>query len=146
MPAVQRTPIDPSRVVCLGPLPENVQLQITQQTAPAVPRIVMPDGRTVVPSSGDVSPQDTPSSPDSPRGNRRGSVDSLGSNFTVDEENRIRGETARERSVRQPGSTEGEGDYPRSPHSMERIEAGFELVHVPQVAEKRYSWEEERTT
>jgi hypothetical protein len=26
---------------------------------------------------------------------------------------------------------------------MERIEAGSELIHVPQVAEKRYSWEDQ---
>jgi hypothetical protein len=26
---------------------------------------------------------------------------------------------------------------------MERIDAGSELIHVPQVAEKRYSWEDQ---
>ncbi|KAK3400086.1 aspartic peptidase domain-containing protein [Sordaria brevicollis] len=36
-----------------------------------------------------------------------------------------------------------EEDFPRSPRSMERIEAGSELVHVPQVAAQRYSWEAE---
>jgi len=27
---------------------------------------------------------------------------------------------------------------------MERIDGGSELIHVPQIAEKRYSWEEDR--
>jgi len=40
----------------------------------------------------------------------------------------------------QPSSND-ESDYPGSPLSMERIETGSELVHVPQVADKRYSWE-----
>lgn len=34
-------------------------------------------------------------------------------------------------------------DMPCSPCSLERIETGAELVHVPQVPERRYSWEDE---
>lgn len=57
----------------------------------------------------------------------------------MDEENRLQVEdVTRQASVRQPP----EDSQPRSPRSMERIDMGFELVHVPQVAEKRYSWEE----
>lgn len=80
--ALQRTPLDPSRVICLGP--------------------------------------------------RRG-------NFTAVE-------AAQEpRTLPEPADEDGDPDaHPRSPRSMERIEAGAELVHVPQVAEKRYSWEEPR--
>ena len=143
MPAVQRTPIDPSKVVYLGPLPESVQLQLARQASSSVPIIVTPDGRTVAPSSRDSSPHHAPSPltspPTSPGRVRRGSVDSLGSNFTVEEAGRIGDEGERHHSVRQ---AEGQGAPGPGPHTIQRIEAHSELVHVPQVAEKRYSWEE----
>jgi hypothetical protein len=50
----------------------------------------------------------------------------------------------RQHSMLQTQHEEGDDndDMPRSPRSMERIDAGSELIHVPQVADKRYSWEE----
>lgn len=44
---IQRTPIDPSKVVCLGPLPENIQLR----GQPSLPQIVGPDGTKLNPPS-----------------------------------------------------------------------------------------------
>jgi hypothetical protein len=90
------------------------------------------------------------------RSHTQGSTDTLGSNFTVEEETRLRtdeDDVVVIMPTRQPSlgqHEEGEDherqghdhDIPRSPCSMERIEAGSELIHVPQVADKRYSWEE----
>jgi len=142
-PTVQRTPIDPTRVICLGPLPENVPLPNQQPPVPPIPpipEIVTPDGREVgirrsFPQIGvrtdNVGLRQSRAS--------RGSNDSLGSNFTVEEERRLRGNDLSGPASPRPRTDD---DFPRSPRSMERIEAGCELVHVPQVAEKRYSWEE----
>lgn len=139
-PTVQRTPIDPSRVICLGPLPENIQLPHQQ---PPTPRIITPNGRTVETGRSSLRPPGGSRSAGGLTHSRasRGSNDSLGSNFTVEEESRIRHEeVARQQSTRQRPVDD---EFPRSPRSMERIEAGCELVHVPQVADKRYSWEEQ---
>jgi len=91
------------------------------------------------------------------RSHTQGSTDTLGSNFTVEEETRLRTDEddvvvipTRQSSLGHEEDHEREDherqghdhDIPRSPCSMERIEAGSELIHVPQVAEKRYSWEE----
>ncbi|KAH8894077.1 acid protease [Thozetella sp. PMI_491] len=145
-PAYQRTPIDPSRVVCLGPLPENVQLQLPPNPTRTVPRLITPDGQLIIPTPGDAGLIGGLAPADLHARDRLGSVDTLGSNFTVEEEGRIHDEVVRQQSVRRAEATEGEDSHPRSPHSMERIDAASELVHVPQVADKRYSWEEERTT
>jgi len=75
----------------------------------------------------------------------RGSTDTLGSDFTVEEENRLQttDEVANQQGVGAGHQREGhDHDIPRSPRSMERIDGGSELIHVPQVAEKRYSWED----
>ncbi|KAK3318656.1 aspartic peptidase domain-containing protein [Apodospora peruviana] len=141
-PAYQRTPIDPSRVICLGPLPENVEFPVQQ---PPIPRIITPDGRITEREPPLTHPQDSSLRTGSLKRSSsasRGSNETLGSNFTVEEETRIQEEVVRHVSRRQPEETEGEHYFPRSPRSMERIEAGSELVHVPQVADKRYSWEE----
>ncbi|KAK5657660.1 hypothetical protein OQA88_2732 [Cercophora sp. LCS_1] len=144
-PTVQRTPIDPSRVVCLGPLPEDVPLPGQQAAAspvppiPPIPQIVTPDSRQIGPGRAPVIRLDDPTAALRRSRASRSSSDSLGSNFTVEEEERLRGDEAPGApSSRQPQ----DDDFPRSPRSMERIEAGCELVHVPQVAEKRYSWED----
>lgn len=143
-PAFQRTPIDPSRVVCLGPLPENVQLPRPQRS---IPRIVTPGDPAAEAGAAHLRPEDLPL----PRtlGHRRsltqGSTDTLGSNFTVDEEHMLRTDdvAGQQASTGQEHDRQGhDHDIPRSPCSMERIEGGAELIHVPQVAEKRYSWEE----
>ncbi|KAK0714681.1 aspartic peptidase domain-containing protein [Lasiosphaeris hirsuta] len=154
-PTIQRTPIDPSRVICLGPLPENVQLPHQQ---PAVPRIITPDGRTVSTGRSLRAPNEAQNRPIRHSRSSRGSSDSLGSNFTVEEENRMQEDVTNYQFTRQPDSSptrrqpdssfvqntaqQDDDNFPRSPRSMERIETGCELVHVPQIAEKRYSWEE----
>ena len=134
--AYQRTPIDPSRVVCLGPLPENAQAPAAGAAPRAVPRLLVPDGRHAAAAAATVSsasPVSSSSSADSPVHDPDAGASTLGSNFTVDEE---------ERQVPSRDSSRPRGDAPRSPNSAERIDAAIELVHVPQLAEKRYSWEE----
>jgi hypothetical protein len=56
-PTFQRTPIEPSRVICLGPLPENVQLP---RPRPPIPRIVAPDGHSPVAWIADSDPLELP--------------------------------------------------------------------------------------
>lgn len=138
-PAYQRTPIDPSRIVCLGPLPENVQLP---HHRPSIPQLIIQDRPTAPPAASSVSPLQSFSPSESPPRSvhLRRSTETLGSNYTVEEESRIRDEIARHESLR---SQSHEGHSPQSPHSMGRIDAGSELIHVPQLAEKRYSWEED---
>lgn len=143
--ALQRTPIDPSKVVCLGPLPENVQLPI-HNSPPRLPA----DLRNL-------------HLPDTKSSSHR-STDSLGSNFTDDEERMVQEMTRQQRSQSVNGTdrngrrrpqpslqTQGhairrhQSDRtadPDTPHSQERIDSGTELIHVPQMAAKRYSWEE----
>jgi hypothetical protein len=144
-PTYQRTPIDPSRVVCLGPLPDNVQLPRLQL---ALPRLITPDGRIINSRPSPVSPQ-SPLAPISAQsGHRRRSTSTLGSDFTVEEENRAqdisRHGSSGQQHHEQPKEEQGTDDFPRSPRSMERIDGGSELVHVPQLADKRYSWENTR--
>ncbi|KAK3323624.1 aspartic peptidase domain-containing protein [Cercophora scortea] len=143
-PTYQRTPIDPTRVICLGPLPEGVELPNQQ---PPLPRIVAPSNRMMEP----ISPLTSLPPGSSPHGglrhsrsSDRGSNDSLGSNFTVEEETHLGNPGI---SSQQGGrqQRQSDDDFPRSPRSMERIEAGSELIHVPQVAEKRYSWEQDHS-
>ena len=121
--AFQRTPIDPSRIICLGPLPENVQLPIPSPTRSVLPR--------------------SDPAPESPgvMGNSeaRVSTDTLGSNFTDMEE-----QLARRRSSSGGGPMRGGENTLASTNSRERIDGGTELVLVPQLADRRYSWEEER--
>ena len=188
---IQRTPIDPThtQIVCLGPMPENVLLPGSHHLrhSPTVPRIITPDGRLHLaeqydPLAGHINLEDDVDAPLRRSGSvTHGSNETLGSNFTVEEESRMnqvqlavqRSAAAqqqtspisatsqhqylqqppqqrrrRERRERQEGGDDtsiprDEEDLPRSPRSMERIEAGSELVHVPQVAAQRYSWEAE---
>lgn len=130
--AIQRTPIDPSRIICLGPLPENVQLPNSGPVHPVIP-------------------QRSQSGPETPvMGNPEAQVstETLGSNFTDMEEQMARAQSS-PRSRRERGQDVSES--PRSgtnnlasPRSLDRIDGGVELIHVPQLAERRYSWEEER--
>lgn len=129
-------------MVCLGPLPENVQLP--QPAAPA-PRIVSPDGRTVAEAvtttSTTAAATGEATASSQGRGTngrrRRMSTDTLGSNFTVDEEWQAQHDVSRHASLRHDADV----PIPPTPNSAERIDAS-ELVHVPQLAERRYSWEE----
>ncbi|KAK9436934.1 Eukaryotic aspartyl protease family protein [Metarhizium brunneum] len=156
--AFQRTPIDPSKVVCLGPLPENVRL--SGHTVGTGSRIVNSDGR------------DIPASMFIP--GSRTSEGSLGSNFTEEEvrmaEEKPRctnhssmrlshghhgtlpsqWETDRQSLPSQPREHGSETGSPKPVHSDEsseegRIDPGRDLIHVPQMADKRYSWEEYRS-
>ena len=140
---LQRTPIDPARVICLGPLPENVQLP---RPHPSIPRLILPDGRALGSRPATVSPPQSPP-PQASHSNhhRRRSTSTLGSNYTVDEEIQIQNTmygSARHQHDEIPQEEQSD-DYPRSPRSMERIDGGSELVHVPQLADKRYSWEDD---
>lgn len=163
-PPVQRTPIDPSRVVCLGPLPENIQLQLPQQP---VPRLRIPQSPLADLSSPGVGPSQ---SLGHYRSDTQGSTDTLGSNYTMEEAERLKelerqhglimarssqvqeqGEnSSRQRETGEQKTSEGQIEHrsassdtreSRSPNSEERIETGFEIIHVPQMAEKRYSFE-----
>lgn len=152
----QRSPIDPSKVVCLGPLPDNIQVVRHD----GISHVLGPDGRNIlVPAFSSEAHL---------------SEGSLGSNYTVEEQERIMHEMTRQNNIalaqphqsivemlpstgRQQLSppriqTQGINSAlhsssrsidPGTPHSEERID-GRDLIHVPQMAEKRYSWEEER--
>ncbi|KAJ4210331.1 hypothetical protein NW767_000599 [Fusarium falciforme] len=133
---VQRTPIDPSKVVFLGPLPGNARFSRHD-----TPRITLDQSH----QADDV----INAAPDD-----EGTVDSLGSNFTVEEEERRQGAVAGQVNRTTNGSSTlaqsmrlsgmSQTAEPDTPRSQERIDGGNELVHVPQLAERRYSWEEER--
>ncbi|KAK4640558.1 hypothetical protein QC761_601630 [Podospora bellae-mahoneyi] len=182
-PSFQRTPINNSQIVCLGPLPEHIELPTQRPPQPPTPttRVFHSNGQPV---DGGVSPV----SPTSPlplppgrlggghyRSENNGSSETLGSNFTEEEagemilgrggntiqptqgeqQQRRLGQVPQRISLLQPqppppprGGRGGEqeedddNDMPNSPQSMERIEGRDGLIHVPQVADKRYSWEE----
>ena len=129
--AVQRTPIDPSKVVFLGALPKN-----TRFSRHATPQIVSDEDYQATDESSHL----------------HGSVDTLGSNFTVDEERRSAEESSRRLDLGTNGSSVNAviEDSPQNPstdqpdisRSRERINPGEDLVHVPQLAERRYSWEQ----
>ncbi|KAI2779064.1 acid protease [Daldinia loculata] len=128
----QRTPIDASRVICLGPLPDNVQLphqpvhtpetpQTPQTTQPSIPGIVDSDGQPIAYPPMPPIPDNDESQYDSRRASRRVSrADTLGSNYTIEEEARMT--AAHEQAF------------------LGRID-GPDLIHIPQPASQRYSWE-----
>lgn len=154
-PTIQRTPIADSRVICLGPLPEGVELP--HQRLP-IPRILGPDGRTMLGAPASPNSLASPLPLPGPlgghyRSDTNGSSDTLGSNFTEEEgqlvaeaqatyqDSRLRQEQTHQ--ARQQHSGRGVAPpSPQSPASMDRIESSLEFIHVPQVADKRYSWEE----
>lgn len=167
----QRAPIDTENIICLGPMPDNMQFpspsnnhfrsQSQQNPRSPPPKLVIPKEQHSSPAS--------PSSPSSPvtqdlflhdqsplapyqspvksvftrelslhsdrqgdhgsyreGGSRRGSSDSLGSNFTVEEEARIQAQIVKNLSML----------------GHERVGGEFDIVHVPQPSPRRYSWEE----
>lgn len=166
----QRAPIDTENIICLGPMPDNMQFPSpsnnhfrsqSQQNPRPPPKLVIPNEQHSSPAS--------PSSPSSPvtqdlflhdqsplapyqspvksvftrelslhsnrqgtadgsyrEEDRRGSTDSLGSNFTVEEEARIQAQIVKNLSMLGHERVGGEGD----------------IVHVPQPSPRRYSWEE----
>ncbi|KAI1113162.1 aspartic peptidase domain-containing protein [Nemania sp. NC0429] len=112
-PPVQRTPIDSTRVVCLGPLPNSVQF-------PHQLLIKKPPG---VRSHDNVLPTMPTIASENPS-RRHSTTDTLGSNFTLEEEARVA-------ATRNLATAFGRID-------------GFDIVHVPQMAHRRYSWEEDQ--
>lgn len=138
---VQRTPIDPTKIICLGPLPENVQFPLPS-----------PGSRSTMPQTTGRGSR-SPGLPVMSNPEARVSTDTLGSNFTDVEEQQVQDAPNRSGSdpaVRSPVSPvhltqqNPSSHNLESPRSLERIDAGVELIHVPQLAERRYSWEEEQ--
>ncbi|KAI9167150.1 Candidapepsin-7 [Paramyrothecium foliicola] len=151
-PAMHRTPITTSNILCLGPLPDNLQLSRHDSVSPAVSPVESspvsgPDEQHLsAPSRGHVS---------------RPSLDTLGSNYTETEE-RMAEATPETRAglesssdrvaihhallhlsmMPRQNSTHSTG--PDSPNSGERVGCSTDFVHVPQMAAQRYSWEEDR--
>jgi hypothetical protein len=115
---IQRTPIDSSHVVCLGPLPDNVRLphHLMMQRNPGAQLhgISLPPMPPI--------PQMPPILSEN-NSRRQSTADTLGSNYTLEEEARVA--ATREAAA-----------------AFQRID-GFDIVHVPQMAHQRYSWEEE---
>ncbi|KAG8167734.1 hypothetical protein KVR01_003423 [Diaporthe batatas] len=166
----QRAPIDTENIVCLGPMPDNMQFPSssnnhfrsqTQQNPRSPPMLVIPNGQQRSPPASPSSPpspvtqdlflhdqsplapyqspvksvftrelslhSDRPGTESSFReADRRGSTDSLGSNFTVEEEARIQAQIVKNLSMLGQERVGGEGD----------------IVHVPQPSPRRYSWED----
>ncbi|KAI0457500.1 aspartic peptidase domain-containing protein [Xylaria acuta] len=110
-PPIQRTPIDSTHVVCLGPLPDNIrfphQLMMQRPLGAQGHDHVLPTMPTIR--------SENPS-------RRHSTADTLGSNYTLEEEARVA-------ATRDDTAAAGRID-------------GFDIVHVPQMAHRRYSWEE----
>ncbi|KAG6216042.1 hypothetical protein E4U50_006561 [Claviceps purpurea] len=188
----QRTPIDQSRVVCLGPIPANAQLPgpsgATRSRSRSRSRSQSKSKSQIATENGHGPPPALVCAGT----HTHTSMGSLGSNFTEEEEEGEReGEGDVETAVQQisphaevcpssetsnqaitidvtreyapvvavPPETETDADAPMewtkdgtslkaeasvSDSSSEggRIDPGRDLIHVPQVADKRYSWEE----
>lgn len=142
--ACQKTPIDPTNIVCLGNLPDNLQ---SLRHSIMLAHIVSQENRDSISSF-------TPRF----KAEFHLSEQSLGSNYT-EEEDRIMHEMTRQATFSHgrssgdsspvaPSGERGEehsfNQETNSPHSSqgeERID-GNDIVHVPQMAEKRYSWED----
>jgi hypothetical protein len=128
---VQRTPIDSSKVVFLGALPKDARFTRHAEPHPAL-------------DQGSAAPGDS--------SQRRGTFDTLGSNFTVEEERHSTEDSTRRlelgtngsfvEAVREHSQRSSPTDQPDTSRSPERINPGEDLVHVPQMAERRYSWEQ----
>ncbi|KAK1997260.1 eukaryotic aspartyl protease [Colletotrichum falcatum] len=126
LPTHHRTPpIEFTNVICLGPLPDNVTLPEPPtrppRSPPPAPPLAIPDVAVPVVLAAN-----------------RASTDTLGSNWTEFEEEFIAQETTRQASLReQARNQEVESGSPSSLHRLD----GTELIHIPQPAERRYSWE-----
>ncbi|KAF9881858.1 eukaryotic aspartyl protease [Colletotrichum karsti] len=119
----QRTPVEPSNVVCVGPLPGNVSLLEPQVVAP-----LFSQGNTLLQVPDLVT-------------DRRLSTDTLGSNFTEFEEQLM----AQQELTRQTSLPETQRRSRSAEPSFSRTQGrldGTEWIHVPQPAERRFSWEE----
>ncbi|KAI0811642.1 aspartic peptidase domain-containing protein [Xylaria sp. FL0064] len=133
-PPIQRTPIDSAHVVCLGPLPDNVRFphQMMVQRPPGTQNhdINLPKMPTIA--------SETPS-------RRHSTADTLGSNFTLEEEARVAATVAASRIAPPrdaPARDAPPQDAPRDDATAFGRIDGYDIVHVPQMAHRRYSWEE----
>ncbi|PTB63940.1 acid protease [Trichoderma citrinoviride] len=142
--ACQKTPIDPTNIVCLGSLPDNLK---SLRHSIMLAHIVSRENRD---STDSFTPRF--------KAEFHLSEQSLGSNYT-EEEDRIMHEMTMQAttSLGNPfedspsGGPVGERraqdsltQETKSPHPSEGDERidGNDIVHVPQLAEKRYSWED----
>lgn len=166
---LQRTPIDPSNVVCLGPLPEQPQ----QSSRPPTPEVLHADGRTVNSTSlypsTDLDHDSFNSSFTEDEAEAEGEEEETRRQLRRNEEER-RAIFAALRDVRRraaidtgesttldsqrrwslqtehyerPHSSQGGSSSFRRNNGGNEAELPMELVHVPQLPERRYSWEEE---
>ncbi|KAJ0166085.1 hypothetical protein CTA2_8768 [Colletotrichum tanaceti] len=124
LPTHQRTLIDSSNVVCLGPLPEHISIPGPRAIpAPVTHRQGSSNVDVVVPQVLAAS---------------RLSTDTLGSNWTEFEEELMAQELTGQVSLQEgAGNREEESDSLESLHRLD----GSEFIHIPQPAERRYSWE-----
>lgn len=112
-PPVQRTPIDSTHVVCLGPLPDSVRFPHQLLTQKPLGMRSHDNVLSIIPIVASENPS-----------RRQSTTDTLGSNYTLEEEARV----AVTRKL---------------PAAFGRLD-GVDIVHVPQMAHRRYSWEEDR--
>ncbi|EHK43506.1 hypothetical protein TRIATDRAFT_32938 [Trichoderma atroviride IMI 206040] len=142
--ACQKTPIDPTHIECLGNLPENLE---SLRHSIMLAQIVSQENRD---GDGDFTPRFN--------ADCHLSDHSLGSNYT-EEEDRMMQEMSRQATFSMARSHRGtlsaENTQERSGEQYlsqdimdseslqaeERID-GNDIVHIPQMAEKRYSWED----
>ncbi|WDK11616.1 eukaryotic aspartyl protease [Colletotrichum graminicola] len=118
-------PMEFTNVICLGPLPDNITLPAPPARPPRPPPPAPPP---VIP---DVAVPEIVAA-------NRASTDTLGSNWTEFEEELIAQEITRQESLREQARNQDlESGSPRSLHRLD----GTELIHIPQPAERRYSWE-----
>lgn len=157
----QRIPSDTTNFVCLGPLPANIPMPSPEHFMPERQRSRSPPSRALAPmpssfsasaaaspspvyamdpllhasdpfrtpSLASPSPVDAPTFSEAhslPGRDRRPSTDSLGSNFTVEEEERIQAEIVRNLEML----------------GRQRVGGGEDIVHIPQISGRRYSWED----
>lgn len=140
----QRTPIGASRVVCLGPIPSNVNFLRHNMTG----RYARPEGRnSCTPNAASSAPYTDGSSGTSyteeglvaeiaRQGNQHG--DEPSAQLTRAEPRQL---SSLAHATGGPAYLNSISESGPCPH-QQRIDPGRDLVHVPQMAEKRYSWEE----
>ncbi|KAI0206461.1 aspartic peptidase domain-containing protein [Astrocystis sublimbata] len=137
-PPIQRTPIDTTEVVCLGPLPDNIrfphQLMMQRPSGPQGPDHGLPTMPTI---------------PSENASRRHSTADTLGSNFTLEEEEARVAEVQFDApapdtqlaNTQTTTNTQAATTQASDNQAVGRID-GFDIIHVPQMAHRRYSWEE----
>ncbi|KAK6075120.1 eukaryotic aspartyl protease [Seiridium cupressi] len=122
MTSYQRSPIDPSKVVCLGPLPGNIR----PPHPTSMPRLVITNGHTFT----------LPTIPSAAESRRESTADTLGSNFTVEEEEHNWNEPEHDETFGRFGlggrPIEEEGSEPKSALSTSTLDGPADFVHIPQ--------------